>query len=176
MLATFGTASSEDCSVSRWRLRSTIIGCGQMGSTLMGSLQNWLSDFERSGKQVRNIDRCWKMLTAFDRCWQLLTDRYPKSPSVKKHEICSDPISADPIRPFPSISWLVCLPGLAACAYGTICLVWSHMPGATWYDMVLYACLVLYSTICLPGTIWYCMPMVPAWSGGVPAHLLAHLP
>ena len=26
---------------------------------------------------------------------------YPKSPSVKKHEICSDPISADPICPFP---------------------------------------------------------------------------
>ena len=27
---------------------------------------------------------------------------YPKSPSVKTHEICSDPISADPICPFPS--------------------------------------------------------------------------
>ena len=27
---------------------------------------------------------------------------YPKSSSVKKHEICSDPISADPIRPFPN--------------------------------------------------------------------------
>ena len=25
----------------------------------------------------------------------------PKSPSVKKHETCSDPVSADPIRPFP---------------------------------------------------------------------------
>ena len=25
----------------------------------------------------------------------------PKSPSVKKHEICSDPISADPMCPFP---------------------------------------------------------------------------
>ena len=25
---------------------------------------------------------------------------YPKSPSLKKHEICSDPISADPICPF----------------------------------------------------------------------------
>ena len=27
---------------------------------------------------------------------------YPKGPSVKKHEISSDPMSADPIRPFPS--------------------------------------------------------------------------
>ena len=27
---------------------------------------------------------------------------YPTSPSVKKHEICSDPISADPICPFPN--------------------------------------------------------------------------
>ena len=26
---------------------------------------------------------------------------YPKSPSVEKHEICSDPISADPICPSP---------------------------------------------------------------------------
>ena len=26
---------------------------------------------------------------------------YPKSPSGKKHEICSDSISADPICPFP---------------------------------------------------------------------------
>ena len=26
---------------------------------------------------------------------------YPKSPSVEKHDICSDPISADPICPFP---------------------------------------------------------------------------
>ena len=24
---------------------------------------------------------------------------YPKGPSVKQHEVCSDPISADPIRP-----------------------------------------------------------------------------
>ena len=29
---------------------------------------------------------------------------YPKSPSVKKHTICSDPISADPIGPFPSVA------------------------------------------------------------------------
>ena len=26
---------------------------------------------------------------------------YPKSPSGKQHEICSDPVSADPIRPCP---------------------------------------------------------------------------
>ena len=32
-----------------------------------------------------------------------MKDWYPKSPSVKKHEICSDPISAEPICPFPSL-------------------------------------------------------------------------
>ena len=28
--------------------------------------------------------------------------QYPTSPSVKQHTICSDPVSADPIRPLPS--------------------------------------------------------------------------
>ena len=31
----------------------------------------------------------------------MLTDRYPKSPSVKKHKKLQWPISADPIRPLP---------------------------------------------------------------------------
>ena len=31
---------------------------------------------------------------------------YPKGPSVKTHEICSDPISADSISPFPNTSHL----------------------------------------------------------------------
>ena len=31
---------------------------------------------------------------------------YPKSPSVKKHVICSDPISADTICPFPKYVYI----------------------------------------------------------------------
>ena len=37
-----------------------------------------------------------------DKAVSLKSLNTPKSPSVKKHEICSDPISADPISPFPS--------------------------------------------------------------------------
>ena len=33
-------------------------------------------------------------------------EEYPKSPSVENHEICSEPISADPIGPFPNLPFL----------------------------------------------------------------------
>ena len=33
---------------------------------------------------------------------KICSREYPKSPSVKKHGICSDPINADPICPFPN--------------------------------------------------------------------------
>ena len=38
----------------------------------------------------------------------MLTDWHPKSTSVKKHAIRSDPISADPICPSPSLIILLC--------------------------------------------------------------------
>ena len=49
--------------------------------------------FDRVGEKVRP-DTFGKTKVGY---WE-----YPKSPSVKKHEICSDPISADPICPFPN--------------------------------------------------------------------------
>ena len=64
---------------------------GQTGSALNGVAAKG-NDFDRLGEKVRHIDIF---------C-QTLTDWNPKSPSVEKHEISSDAISADPICPFPS--------------------------------------------------------------------------
>ena len=52
-----------------------------------------VANFDRLGKKVRpgtlgNI--------------KVYQREYPKSASVKKLEVCSDPISADPVCPFPS--------------------------------------------------------------------------
>ena len=52
-------------------------------------------NFDRSGKKVRP-GTLGKIKVGSREC--------PKSPSVKKHEIRSDPISADPVRPFPRIA------------------------------------------------------------------------
>ena len=67
------------------------IGSRQMGSTLMGPQQ----------KQLILTD--WGKGTPWH-FWEdqsRLTGIPTQSPSVEKHRICSDPISADPIRPFP---------------------------------------------------------------------------
>ena len=70
----------------------TTVGCGQMGSTLMGPLKSHY--FDRLEKKVRS--------GTFGKI-QVGSREYPKSPSVKKHLNCSDPISADLICPFPSV-------------------------------------------------------------------------
>ena len=43
-----------------------------------------------------------KRAVYFDRFWQILTDWFSTNTSVKKHGNRSDPISADPISPFPN--------------------------------------------------------------------------
>ena len=53
----------------------------------------YLIIFDRLGKKVRPV--------AFGNI-KVGYREYPKSPSVKKNTICSDPISVDPNRPFPS--------------------------------------------------------------------------
>ena len=49
----------------------------------------------------------------------------PKSPSVKKHECCSDPVSADPMFPFPSADADHALEGDASFYYSLLCLIIS---------------------------------------------------
>ena len=55
--------------------------------------------------KVMNFDRLVKKVRpgTFGKI-QLGKREYPKSASVNKHEICSDPISADPFCPFPTTS------------------------------------------------------------------------
>ena len=75
--------------------RSTLglgLGCGQMGSTLEGPLPNI---FCQIGEKVRP--------GTFGKI-KVGSREYPKSPSVKKHEICSDPVSAAPTCPCPRVA------------------------------------------------------------------------
>jgi len=58
--------------------------CGQTGSTLMGPLHKYY------------------LLTHWEKRYAL--PGVPKSPSVKKHDICSDPNSAKPICPSPILA------------------------------------------------------------------------
>ena len=67
-------------------------GCGQMGSTLMGPLQN--NEFRQIGEKGTP----WHFWEDHSR----LTGVPKKSLCQQKHESCSDPISADPFCPFPS--------------------------------------------------------------------------
>ena len=69
--------------------------------------RNWLRTYEvdtsGAAAKVMNFDRLGKKVrpgTAGE--IKVGSREYPKSPSVKKHELRSDPISADPICPFPS--------------------------------------------------------------------------
>ena len=66
-----------------WLLYSGWIGCGQMGSTLSGAAAKvvTLTDWEDTSRLMGVPKR---------------------SLCQKKHEICSDPISADPICLFPN--------------------------------------------------------------------------
>ena len=48
-------------------------------------------------EEVMYFDRWGKTVRKVYRCLSILPDWYPKRPSVKKHEVCSDPISADPM-------------------------------------------------------------------------------
>ena len=64
------------------------------GVNTMGPLQK-LTNFDGLGKKVR--PGTFGQMKVGER-------ENPKSPAVKKHEICSDPISADLICPFPLAS------------------------------------------------------------------------
>ena len=68
------------------------LGCGQMGSTLMGPLQK-----NMYFGQIGEKGTPWH----FGKYKSRLTGVPQKGPSGKKPEICSDPIRADPIRPSP---------------------------------------------------------------------------
>ena len=54
--------------------------------------------------EVMNVDRLGKKVRpgTFGNIKIIRSTGVPKNPSVKKHEICSGPISADPICPFPN--------------------------------------------------------------------------
>ena len=64
----------------------------------------------------------------------------PKSPSVKKHYICSDPISADPMCPFPIEARLV-IRGPAGCWLSCILDVYIYI--------YICVCMYIYIYICI---------------------------
>ena len=47
--------------------------------------------------KVTMVDSLEKQISDIDTACQILTDWYPTSTSVKRHELCSDPICAVPI-------------------------------------------------------------------------------
>ena len=66
------------------------LGCGQMGSTLMGPLQS--TDCLQIGNKKKALALLGKIKTG--------QREYPKSPSVKNMKCAVTPISAEPICPF----------------------------------------------------------------------------
>ena len=102
-------------------------GCGQMGSTLIGSTlmarsigrrhvgerRNCLhtNGVNTNGAAAKVMLFCLRPIRGKGTPWNFWED---KSPSVRKHEIRSDPISADPICPSPMAAQLGWLPGCPA--------------------------------------------------------------
>ena len=67
---------------------------------------------------------------------------YPKSPSVKKHEICSDPTGAEPICAFPMAPVPhddVRRPAVAVKLLGAVYCVYPHI-----YRDILYYAIYMY--------------------------------
>ena len=59
-------------------------------------------DTNGAAAKAMNVDRlCKKVRPGTFGNIKVGKQEHPKSPSVKKTEICSDPVSADPICPFP---------------------------------------------------------------------------
>ena len=70
-----------------------VLNCGRMGSTLINGATEKVTNFDRLRKKVRPGASGEIKVGEVD-C--------PKSPSDKKNnEICSDPVSVDPICPSP---------------------------------------------------------------------------
>ena len=88
---TYICSDAASLSISSFRsLRCTQFGYGQMCEHSSGRCKS--NEFWQIGG-IESPGTFWE--------YRSRLTGVPKSPSVKKHETCSDPVSADPIRPFP---------------------------------------------------------------------------
>ena len=94
----------------------------------------------------------YAQLTDFDRS-------VPKTSLCQKHEVCSDPISADPIRPFPRT---VAFPKSSSRR--------ARLSSGVWYNHIsvcvyiyIYICMLLYGNYYIY-YLYYCYIMLILWT------------